>query len=733
MPTPILQALVHLPGNFQGNYHPQSVEEFRELAKSLLNEPMGDPQRNSSYALVSVCIGMDICELSEKNQQHYAEQNGYDTLVLKAPVEGVPPKMLKYLLLSWVMDRGYDWLLMIDADALITNYNITFQLLLEEFQPSEDTSLIATRGGNWKTTHALNNGVFLLKNSDWSLNHCYQIFTAKWSYTRFLGKTLVDQPIQMSLLLAQNELTWPPQFEEERGKHVMIVKKRKINSFRRDDTHSAHDNSEGGQWERGDFIAHFASGNKYSLMLSLMEQEGMPGIPSIENRYPFPIPLPGEETTAGNCWLDDNDQLRCMPKYHVIGVHNAGTKAIMRFLGGHPGLDHTPYVDDPARWLTDSARGIDGEKCKKLRRESLLLTTGHNNTKSSRDGNGSLQMEERPVFLAKKMSPRGTQRISTCSFKDYTLLHGQHRVTPRYDRKEQLPTGTESSSSQPFTSSNPPSLATDNDGRSLNALDNNRPMFDELSIWDKTFHEIRGTGLPELLQRLQPSANLLITVKSSVEVFYSIYNHVYDIGGRDDAGGVGNDHTNVKGPRHFDDLARELTNEWVSKNCTAANHMTCLPKNLVEPGSWLSRTMYSQYLPRWLDQFGCSKMHLFDVSEDTFQAVNSLYDFMGVPELDVASQVTNEGHSYSLVRQGGGANREESKSGEAPVTNGASLQQLNVHTNKSYEPMLAATKFHLEEFFSSYYAEMCSLMVKYPCLRVPLFLQHCDGPSAFTK
>ena len=157
------------------------------------------------------------------------------------------------------------------------------------------------------------------------------------------------------------------------------------------------------------------------------------------------------------------------------------------------------------------------------------------------------------------------------------------------------------------------------------------------------------------------------------------------------------------------------------------------PKTLVEPGSWLSRTMYSQYLPRWLDQFGCSNVHLFDVSEDPFQAVYRLYEFMGVPDLDVSSNVTDERYTDSLVRQGGGANREEIKSSEASAPDGTSLQQSKAHSNKSYEPMLTATNVHLEEFFSSYYADMCNLMVKFPCLKVPLFLQHCDRTSAFTN
>lgn len=207
------------------------------------------PRRTSAHAIVCICIDIDICKLAEPNHRAYASRHGYDYLYLSKAVPEVPTKMLKYLALAWGMERGYEWLLKMDADTIVTNCTKTIPSLVREVEPSDGISLIATRGGNWKNVHALNNGIFLLKNTEWAMKHCFEIFTAKYAYTRFLCRTLVDQPVQLSLLVAQKELKWPPRSEVKSGNHVMIVPKRHFNSFKRDDYYATTDQDEGGQWQ----------------------------------------------------------------------------------------------------------------------------------------------------------------------------------------------------------------------------------------------------------------------------------------------------------------------------------------------------------------------------------------------------------------------------------------------------------------------------------------------------
>merc|ERR1712226_537290 len=118
-----------------------------------------------------------------------------------------------------------------------------------------------------------------------------------------------DQPLQASILHANGDVQWPPKDEVEKGKNVMIVAKRAFNSFRRNDSRYnntlSNDELEDSAWKRGDFIAHFPTANKLSLMIQLLEEEGMAELlPPIEERFPFSLPAPGKSNSAGHCWCD---------------------------------------------------------------------------------------------------------------------------------------------------------------------------------------------------------------------------------------------------------------------------------------------------------------------------------------------------------------------------------------------------------------------------------------------
>jgi hypothetical protein len=564
--------------------------------------------------------------------------------------------MLKYLALAWAMDRGYAWILMIDADAVITNSTKTIPSLISDAEPGDEVSLIATRGGHWKEVHALNNGIFLLRNTEWSMRHCFEVFTSKYSYTRFLGRTLIDQPVQLSLLVAQRELSWPPTSELERGKHVMIVPKRHLNSFRRDDYYVMTDQEEGGQWHQGDFLAHFASGNKYSLMVDLMEQENLPGVPPVERRYPFPIPAPGVDNSikSGSCWCD-NQQISCIPRFHVIGVHKAGSKSLMRYLAGHPQLASAPHVEDPIFWLTDAVSTKVSSECRNKRLADMERP--------------DYNEQPNPIYILKRNT---SHAISTCSFKDYSLLHGKYSANKGSCTDDELP-----------------------------IKDLQKPMFDEMVIWGHGLDQVRGTPLPELLRLLQPSANMLISVRNAVDVVYSAYNHfgVFGEGVR-------------KGPGHFHDFVVHLIEVWDAEQCTPANYRRCLAAHpeLVAGGSWLSRVMYSTHISAWIEHFGCSQMHLFDTSADPKTEVGRLYAFMGVPNEEAAINATKA--VYELKES---------------VDPNESKERSNVLNKASYVGMLNETRAILDDFYHPYHKEMCGLMEKHPCLRVPLFRQFCNS------
>ena len=230
-------------------------------------------------------------------------------------------------------------------------------------------------------------------------------------------------------------------------------------------------------------------------------------------------------------------------------------------------------------------------------------------------------------------------------------------------------------------------------------------LYDELEeVWEKTFHKVgnNGTTLPQQLHSKQPNGHLVIPVQSSVDVAYTAYNNHHFSGG----GGS---------PQHFDTLVRSAIEVWQMNNCTVENFHTCLPTELVLSGSFLSRSIYSQYLPIWLEQYTCEQTFIFDIQfEDPFTEVNNLYKFM-----NVSNNNNTETVAYEATK---------SIYNDLKKNNGHSMNTMNKNSKNSYyEPMMGSTRKMLDEFYEPYYKEICDLMSQYPCLKVPLFIQHCHG------
>jgi len=656
--------VVKLPDDFgRQKSHLNNIEEFSKFAAGLFQDNISLPQKKSNIAIVSICIGMDLCDLTPQNHKYYAASHGYDYILLDKALEGVHPKMLKYPLLSLVMDQGYEWVMMMDADALFTNVDTTIPSLLQGLSPSNTTSLIATRGGQWKNFHIINNGIFFLKTGEWAKKHCFDIYTAKWSYTRFLSKTLIDQPLQASILLANGDVEWPPKDEVEKGKNVMIVAKRAFNSFRRNDSRYnntlSNDELEDSAWKKGDFIAHFPASNKLSLMIQLLEEEGMAELlPKVEERFPFPLPAPGKSNGAGHCWCDQEDSLHCIPSYHIVGVGKAGTKTLTTYLEDHPEISGN-YKIDPTNWLTDTATDKQIKTCKELAKDKLP---------------GIIQKED----------VEDSRIITTCSLEDYSVHYGRQV------------------NEQGVTCQN-----------GLNTQAALKPLFDELSIWDYTFDHIRGVQLPELLHRLQPEARIIVSVRNPADVVYSAY--------------LASSHflPENKDPEHFDLFIRNITQTWTSLQCTPSNYRKCLPIEQVKVGNWLARSMYSRHLEQWLRHFSCSHVHIFDSSNDIVDGeLRRLSRFMGIPFANKTMNTTVLQASHDLVTNNFHLLSNTTTNTDADELSEL-LSESNV--TKIYAGMKEETKEYLNAFYEPYQKEACDFLRKYPCVRAPMFQKFCSN------
>ena len=422
------------------------------------------------------------------------------------------------------------------------------------------------------------------------------------------------------------------------------------------------------------------------------------------------------DSTAGSCMCHPTtNQVHCIPKYHVIGVHKAGSKALMTYMKYHSGgLQATRFIEDPTYWLTNTMGKTLTRQCQ----EENLKLNGIDNRNATAAAAATTTTSStpthqlQPVWIPKKNKPKDEARgIMTCSFHDYTLLYGQH------------------------SNGTCPSSASSSEEESTNGpVGLNKPMFDELVIWEKSYHTIDGNLLPAHLKSIQPTGNILITVRSSVDVAYSAYNHfgIFKDSKNMRAGGYSS--TTKKGPQHFDILFRTLINVWRNNGCTIENFRTCLPSDLVLPGSWLSRSIYSQYVKIWLEQYTCSQTFIFDVSEDPYTEVNKLYDFVGVPDREVAKQATASIYELQKKEKPSTSTTSSSSSSRhllvddwSNSTDGSSStgSRNNPMNKNTYEPMMESTRQVLNEFYEPHYKEICDMMSQYPCLKVPLFMKHC--------
>jgi len=640
-------------------------------------------------------------------------------------VDGLHPKMLKYVLATWALSQGYDWIMMLDGDALVSDQTISLESFLAREMTSNTTCLITTRGSYFREVHVINNGVLLLRNNKWTLQHLFEIFSSRFVFTRFLSLKLVDQPIQASLLVAKHEIKWPPVSETEKSRRVMIVSGRHLNAFRRvgSTERQVSDEVSNRAWQPGDYIAHFVSSTstsrahvtRFNSMYAFMEEQGMAHDLPLDKRFSDLLPVPSREVAAGSCWCRHDGIAMCIPKYHVLGVHKAGTKALMRYMQGHHRLMSTGYVEDQLDWLSGRWEKEDRLQCDDRNDQTSTASSETNN--------------ESAIHLVHQ----NMKGIGTCTFRDYAMLNGavalsqaaeknamskghthQHSSTSANETFQQTFEREVKTAERKKAKHEPtamtyrrvePHRSRACDGRGFAAV--SKPIFDETAIWDNTFDQIKGLPLHQLFALVQPTARMLITVRDPVDVAYSAYNH------------FGPETLKLPrtalGPEHFDSLVANFTKVWADSACGPETLHTCLPNAMVgvRVGSWFARGMYSRYLQAWLGSFTCEQVHLVDITRQPLDMVQRLFEFMDVSDEAAAKRVT--GHAYQASK---GRPLSQNKHAESEFLNTRSYNGV----------MLNETRSRLQTFYEPYQQELCSMMERRPrchSLRIPLFMNGC--------
>lgn len=141
------------------------------------------------HKLKNICVlslaTKDIRSFAEpifKNNKEYCEKHGYDWVEHWKLKEGWPQiagaswSKIPYILDE--LDKGYDWVFWIDADALVMDNEVK----LEEFTDDRFDFIITSSGASWQC------GVFFTQNTDLSrelLNEVYErgpVYETVWPY-----------------------------------------------------------------------------------------------------------------------------------------------------------------------------------------------------------------------------------------------------------------------------------------------------------------------------------------------------------------------------------------------------------------------------------------------------------------------------------------------------------------------------------------------------------------------
>jgi hypothetical protein len=170
---------------------------------------------NDQYAEeLKIAAGTHIAYTKRHEYRHYLlEREIYDFIWSK------PAVLLGIILTELGKPAGerLEWLLRADIDTLVTNPNIRLEQLLptprEDF---DDIHLLTTND-----IFGLNNGVFFLRVTEWSVNLLNSIIAFPY-YNRGVELTNADQSAMRILL----------QDRETFGKHALIVPQHFFNGYR---------------------------------------------------------------------------------------------------------------------------------------------------------------------------------------------------------------------------------------------------------------------------------------------------------------------------------------------------------------------------------------------------------------------------------------------------------------------------------------------------------------------
>lgn len=198
--------------------------------------------------IVTMATGVGYREMMSEcmeSKKHYAEKNGINY------VEGDEQLINRQRPISWskvVVVRNIlihsctNWVLWIDADTLITNYNFNVYEIIKNKDHINKNFIFSA-----DPISVANCGVWLAKNTDWSIKflELWYKYGLKESGPYWEQSTL-DNLLHMYAFLNQR---------------ISILPQRRLNSFFGNITNKNKEKT----WQKGDFLVHFAGKRKANI------------------------------------------------------------------------------------------------------------------------------------------------------------------------------------------------------------------------------------------------------------------------------------------------------------------------------------------------------------------------------------------------------------------------------------------------------------------------------------
>jgi galactosyl transferase GMA12/MNN10 family len=194
-------------------------------------------------------LNSPLPEMTPKNHKNYADRYKYEYVMHdRLPLE-LQHKEAHYSKIKVMRDavsknlhHANKWLVYIDCDAFVTNYDVRIEKLIDSVLASRpDTQFIVA-----EDTGGINTGVFIVKASPWGLNFLDRVsespYSTAWDQSMFFFESIKDSLFEIS----GEDFDLP--------KEITFVHQSMLNSY----VQPAAKDWGGWEWRQGDFIKHYA-------------------------------------------------------------------------------------------------------------------------------------------------------------------------------------------------------------------------------------------------------------------------------------------------------------------------------------------------------------------------------------------------------------------------------------------------------------------------------------------